>query len=147
MAALKDPWAILKPSWALFGSSSFSSFSSSCPSSSSRPPLFYRSKGHRDGCGDFHDYRPRCQIAIACNTIKQRGDAEVKVYQDTYMLHVKSKRRKVGAAKHILSVRGGFILAVKRNLGHAGADAVLQHLEVPTSRYTVVRWELLCAAA
>lgn len=64
----------------------------------------------------------------------------------TTLLH-RAKRRKTSAIRSNLSVRGGFTLALKRNIGHASADALLQHVEVPVSRYTVSRWEALAAAA
>eukprot|EP00959_Pyramimonas_sp_CCMP1952_P453591 9468466-Pyramimonas_sp.AAC.2 len=79
-------------------------------------------------------------------TIRKRGEDDLRSYQDMTLI-IKSRRRRVGSKKHVLSVRGGFTLAVKRNVGHAGAHAVLQHLEVPTSRWTLIRWELLSAAA
>jgi hypothetical protein len=56
-------------------------------------------------------------------------------------LTMSGKRRKAGALRMNLSVRGGYKLAIQRNVGHASADALLSHMDAPVTRYTVSRWE------
>eukprot|EP00969_Alexandrium_andersonii_P042353 1858674-Alexandrium_andersonii.AAC.1 len=48
---------------------------------------------------------------------------------------------------HRVSVRGGYALAVKRNLGHAATQTLIDTLTAPLSRQSLNRWESLLSAS
>ena len=47
----------------------------------------------------------------------------------------------------LVSLAGGYRCALLRNIGHAGADAVVAHLDAGIARQTVCRWEQLLGAS
>ena len=60
---------------------------------------------------------------------------------------VKTKRkRRADATRHMVSMLGGYQLALKRNLGHASASSLVMHLDAGVGVKPVYRWERILGA-
>jgi hypothetical protein len=69
-------------------------------------------------------------------TQKQLSEARMGI---AYM----GKRRKPGAIRFNLSTRGGYTMALARNVGHAGAHATAMMLDSDATRQVCCSWEML----
>ena len=66
--------------------------------------------------------------------------------QDSVSFLKNYRTRRKNSVYFQLSRRGGYRLAMKRNQGHVGSEALAQQLEVRMSRQTVNRWERILAS-
>lgn len=58
-----------------------------------------------------------------------------------------SKRRRPDAVQHRLSVRGGYSIALRRNVRHCGSEALSMTLEAGVGRKSMNKWEIVLAAS
>ena len=67
--------------------------------------------------------------------------------QDRASYVIRNPKRKRTSTEHRVSPHGGYSLAMKRNLGHGGSEALTSSLEASVQRYSVDRWEVQLAIA
>ena len=72
--------------------------------------------------------------------------AKEELNRKTNLLKVPKKSRRRKTDRGLVSLNGGYTCATKRNLGHAGAEALIAHLDTTICRQTVAKWELLLGA-
>lgn len=66
----------------------------------------------------------------------------------TYVAKPRAQRAQAARRRYQkFSLKGGYTVAFKRSCGHAGLEALKQHLDISQSRQSVARWELLLAAS
>ena len=90
-----------------------------------------------------------CLISLLSTSTFNSHISAIRFYQDRqrddFIIH--SKLRRKGAQKFWVSVRGGYSLAIKRNLGTAGSEALVLALEARVQRRSVVKLEHTLAIA
>ena len=93
------------------------------------------------------------QVVRKLRGLVRRLKAELQAKIDemrakTSVLNTPKRERAVRKAteRGVESLAGGYRCALLRNIGHAGADAVVAHLDAGIARQTVCRWEQLLGA-
>ena len=90
-------------------------------------------------------YWKKKALSLRTKLVAKRDELEkVKANMSFLVLY---KKRHTSSAHFKMSRRGGYRLAIKRNQGHVGSEALVQQQECATGRQTVSRWQRILTAA
>ena len=71
---------------------------------------------------------------------KQVLELQKRIRSNDYIVQNKKTPNK-SKSKCVVSLQGGYTLALRRNMGHCSAAATALMLEVPVQRQTIINWE------
>ena len=81
-------------------------------------------------------------------SFKRQFENQVSEFREaTSLVHISKRHRGEEQAWHKLTTRGGFTLAIKRNVGHTSCSAIVQILDAKVKASSVPRWERLLATS
>ena len=85
-------------------------------------------------------WKDRC-VASRQNAKRKQSEIDGKLFTKPLKRHKRKKR-----VRWCLSVRGGYRLAIKRNLGHCNTATLMKIVETNVSKWALNNWERLLAA-
>ena len=69
---------------------------------------------------------------------EENADLRRQLHEKTSLLKKPRRARPKKTERGVVSLEGGYRCAMKRNMGHAGADALLSHIDGDISRHVLI---------